>query len=671
MKPVMWSFGMQSRPLFHVGDHPDIGGVVKAAKKAGIKDAVIFGKDHTGLCFHPTRYGVQHPNTKINLTGNFTAALHKEGMRAIAYFNLGLDGEMGRKHPDWLQEKAPGNTFVTEDHYAWICVFSDYFRKYTIPVIMEMFDDYQIDGVFLDTMNAFGYCCCPQCKAAFQKATGRPLPLPAEKDNPDWDLYGPWQYQRMHDFMQELRDTIHAKYPHAEIIFNHIGGPSFPYPLPGIENEIVSCDPAAVYPWVSLFSSYLSALKCGGDIFIERFTCGWLDRNELDNKTMAYKCAAIFAHRQRFCVGDRMHPDARFADGSAHAMQIISNVWKKFNRALPDRLTRTDDFIFLLPESYRAGNNRKQYGKPDPEAAYRWPMLGTFRYLQDSGYAFMTVPEFALKRNLTQNKTVILTGAEALRTESYALLEEFVRKGGKLLICGTVPHLEDDSLPEFCGIKSAKKSHHICVYLPGKTKEKKILVCGDVMELELATAKPLEYGYSQQYASGLGATPLPYYNAAMDEKMDLPLLTVNRYGKGKVYFLNCNLMADYANSALVAQRLWGNELFRKYLPMPEAYLDNPAGNVELVAYEDKKKNEKVFVLVNHGGRVGSLRIMFVGEHITDPQPIFKLNLMVKSDADVTVTEGDHELSAAVKGKYISIPVIMDSTWKFIRIKKNK
>ena len=170
---------MQSRPMFHVGEKPDIAGTVKAAADSGIKEAVIFGKDHTGLCFHPTKYGIRHPNTKIDLTGELSAELHKYNIRALAYFNLGLDGEMGRRHPEWLQERAPGKTLVTADHYAEICVFGDYLHQYMFPVILEMFEKYHIDGVFLDTMNAFGYCCCPKCRAAFEKEHHRPLPLPA------------------------------------------------------------------------------------------------------------------------------------------------------------------------------------------------------------------------------------------------------------------------------------------------------------------------------------------------------------------------------------------------------------------------------------------------------------------------------------------------------------
>ena len=668
MKPVMWSFGMQSRPMFHVGDDPDIKGAVRTAKEAGIREAVIFGKDHTGLCFHPTKFGVEHPLTKINLTGEITAELHRNGMRAFAYFNLGMDGEMGRKHPDWLQESAPGKFLITADHFANICVFGDFFHQYAIPVLLEMFEKFQIDGLFLDTMSAFGYCCCPNCKKAFETETKRPLPLPEDGENPDWKIYGRWQYARSVRFMNELRDTVLAKYPDAEIIFNHIGGPNFPFAMPGIEDGIVSCDPPAFYPWVSLYSSYLSSLKHGGDIFIERFARGWGDRCDLNKKTLQYKCATIFAHRQRFCVGDRMHPDARLADGSGDAMKIIGDVWKKFSTALPDRLKRSSDVLFIYPECYRSGYEKSQFSCPGKSANFYGSLLGAFRLLLDTGCSFQTVPEFALEHNLSNDKLVLVSGADALSEKSNALLEEFVRKGGKVLFGGKLPVLKDGSLPGYYGIKSAGESYHTCIYLPGKVKGERTLVRGKLLDLTLSGAEILLKGYPQDYAEELKATPYQYYNASSKEICDIPLLTVNHYGKGAVYFLNCGLMEDYADSVLPAQMSWGKELLKKLIPAQKFRIEGKSGNVELVPYCNEN-GESVCVLLNHGGRETSLRTLFVTEQITDPQPAYQVELLIRSKEPVEAFCGKTRLAAHRKGKYFAVPVTMDSTWKFIRVKK--
>jgi hypothetical protein len=240
-----------------------------------------------------------------------------------------------------------------------------------------------------------------------------------------------------------------------------------------------------------------------------------------------------------------MHPDARLADGSVHAMKVINRVWKEFNRALPDRLTRSADFLFLLPESYRCGTARQKFSYPHLTSDYYGPMLGTFRFLLDGGFSFQTVPEFALERNLSQEKTVIITGAESLTEKTNLLLKEFVRKGGKLLFCGNIPVLKDGTLPDYCGIISAKKSLHTCIYLPGKVKYGRTLVRGNIWELSLAGAKPVMFGYPQDYAEAVKDSPYPYYNASAPTELNLPLLTRNRYGKGVVYFLNCGLLIVY------------------------------------------------------------------------------------------------------------------------------
>ena len=108
-KPA-WSYGMQSRARSRVGAAPAIAEAVEEAHKLGMTEAVVFGKDHTGFCFYPTRKGVPHPKLQIDLTGSMTAELHKRGMTAIAYVNLGMDGEAGRRHPDSAPTSTRGST---------------------------------------------------------------------------------------------------------------------------------------------------------------------------------------------------------------------------------------------------------------------------------------------------------------------------------------------------------------------------------------------------------------------------------------------------------------------------------------------------------------------------------------------------------------------------------
>ena len=290
----------------------------------------------------------------------------------------------------------------------------------------------------------------------------------------------------------------------------------------------------------------------------------------------------------------------------------------------------------------------------------------------DSGCSFQVVPEFALKRNLKPGKVVIVSGVDFLRAETDALLEEYVRNGGKVLFCGKIPVRDDGSLPEYCGLLSAKDSIHTCVFLPGRVSGARTLVRGIVQELELAeNTKSQLFGYPQQYAEKVSESPYPYYNAAGDTPMDIPLLTSFRYGKGCTWFLNCGVMDDYYDTALPAQMEWTRQLLQSVIQKPEVCLKNESGNVELVAYDDVA-DEKVCVLINHGGRENSLKCNYITEHISSPQPAYQVELRVLSDDDkLEAKVGSRVLRPVRRGKYQVFSLTLDSTWKFIRIRHAK
>ncbi len=663
MKAITWSFGMQSRAASRVGEKPDLSGAVEAAARAGMTEAIIFGKDHTGFCFYPTKTGVMHPRLKINLTKGMSDELHKRGMKAIAYVNFGMDGEAARRRPEWRQEKAPGVYFTTKDHFADLCLYSGYLDEYMLPVLKEMLTECGVDGFFLDTMSAFHYCCCPVCRADFKAKTGHELPLPEDENNPDRDLYGPYSFRRMTDAIAKVREYVHTIRPEAVVIFNHVGGPWIPFNFPGIMDGVVSCDPPAFFPWISLYSNYTSSLPVTGDVFVERFARGWGDRSANDDLTMIYKSAVIFMYGQRFCVGDRLHPEGRLAPGSLHAMNLILRNWRKMNRLIPSSAKLAPDFLLLYSESFKAGKALKDFSR----GKIYYP-LGSYRLLLDCGRSFMVTPEMALARNLDTKRFLLLAGTEYLKPETEKLIRRFVADGGNVLVGECLPRLDDDSIPEWLGIRGeASEPYQPCLYLPDFRKRiadsERILVRGDVRKIELSTAEPLLYGYPQYDMTLMGGG----YNSSAAEPADVPLLTVNRYGKGKVYFLNCALFADYADSASRQQRQWASDLLKKLWKNASFELESPSGNVEIASWRDGEKTS-VHVLVNHGGRRNSLQYLHTSEQIDAPQPVYEVVLKVRAKAKgPKVMLNGKKTECTRKGEFLHIPVRMDDVWKIVKV----
>ncbi|MDD5729081.1 MAG: hypothetical protein PHV59_11010, partial [Victivallales bacterium] len=552
MKAIGWSFGMQSRAASRVGADPDIEGLAEAVLKAGIKETIIFGKDHTGFCFYPTKIGVPHPKLQIDLTGAMTRELHLRGIRALAYLNFGMDGESGRKHHEWLQQSRPGEVMLTADHYADICPFSPYTEELLLPLMREMLELYNVDGFFLDTMSAFKICYCRYCREEFKKLHHREIPL--AEDDPGWELYGKFQKQRSEGMIKHVREYVQALSPEASVIFNHMGGPAWPIEIP----EIISCDPPANYPWISLYANFLSAGTRTGDVFIERFQRGWGDRSGLTDLTLEDKAASIFAHNQRFFVGDRLHSDGRFAPGSLKALEKISGLWQKMNQLMPPVETpRSPDVLVLYSNEKMFGPAFKFFGAI--KFGRNWkPALGSQLLLNDAGCNFLQVPEIHLKLRLSANSLLILPEMQFLSAETDSIIRKFIVEGGRVLVVGTVPRLADGTIPDWLGIDRVETAvYQTCVYLPAwdeteeNEDEERTVVDGDIHRCYPGAAAALLHGFSQYDLTLMGGG----VNSAASEPDVHPLLTVNKSGKGQAFYFNAPIFTDYLEG-LDQQRAW-------------------------------------------------------------------------------------------------------------------
>ncbi len=664
MKPATWSYGMQSRAASRIGERPDVGGAVEAAFRAGMTEAIVFAKDHTGFCFYPTKTGFVHLRLKVDLTGGMTRELHRRGMKSIAYINLGMDGELGRRKPEWRHESAPGVFTDVKDHYVGMCIFSDCMEKYMLPLVAEVMTANHMDGVFFDPITTYDYCCCPACRKAFEAEFGKPLPLPDDPDNPLWAKYGPFQYRRIVDNMNRFRGEILKIDPKAVILFNHYGGPFYPMEFPGVLDGAISGDPRAAFPQITLFANYMSAMPYGGDIYIERFFHGWGDRCDLSDLSMEYKSASIFMYGQRWCVGDRMHPECRMAPGSTHAMQTIVRTWSEMKQYLPEKFKRTPDMLMLFPESQSGGKALREFGRIDFRKRYRF--YAAYQLLVDAGRSVMAVPEMMLEKHLSADRLLVLASYEYLKPATEKRIRQFAADGGAVLVSDRLPVLDDDSIPEWLGIGNAeKKPCQPGIYLTPFEKNdadaELPLVRGNIHRIGPASAQVLLCATEQYDGTLMGAG----FNSSAAGPGKLPLLTVNRYGKGKVYYLNAPLFSDYIDVS-PQQKQWCEEMLRRIRPKPACRLDSPSGNVELASHE-AADGRKFFILVNHGGRQALSFLNPDGERIVEPQPVFKVILHVACPEKQAVLLNGKKADSVWRAGEQRIPVAMDSVWKIVQL----
>jgi len=166
----------QATRTFASGHAPDVKAAAATMARCGIEEIITFAKGHDGFAYYPSAVGTVHPRMKGDAFGDFTKACKKKDIRVLAYVSFGIDGEAGRKHPDWVQVGIDGAQ-MNDDWFISVCPFTPYLDELMLPQLGEILAWYPVDGFFFDTMGAMGICYCAWCEKDFAQSMAGRFPV--------------------------------------------------------------------------------------------------------------------------------------------------------------------------------------------------------------------------------------------------------------------------------------------------------------------------------------------------------------------------------------------------------------------------------------------------------------------------------------------------------------
>jgi len=153
---------------------------------AGVEVVHVFARCMYGYCYYPSRIGTPHPGLTRDFLGETTAACHAAGLQLVAYLSVHVNDLAGREHPEWCGVMPDGSPHLYRNHWRNVCGNTGY-RDHFLDVAEEALDWAPVDGLWLDGISIPVQCFCPGCRAAFERATGRPLtPEDLTDPSPDW-----------------------------------------------------------------------------------------------------------------------------------------------------------------------------------------------------------------------------------------------------------------------------------------------------------------------------------------------------------------------------------------------------------------------------------------------------------------------------------------------------
>lgn len=666
MPKIGWHFDFHSHRNIRINHDQDVTGMAELLEACGVEEVITFAKDHTGFAYYPTRVGTVHPRMKGDAFGEVTAACKRKGLRVLAYISFGVDGEAGRRHPEWVMMKEPGvPDFFSEDWFANLCPFTPYLDEHVLPMIAEVVADYPVDGFFFDTMGALRICYCDTCRAAFLDTHG--LLVPEKPEDENWGTYGQFRHDRGWEMIGRVCRFIHDCRPGLEIGFNQIGTVRYPERAPDrmsrLTLDFTTAGPQSLQ--ASLCAAFASTTDRSSDVMNTIFNQGWGDWSPRPPAVIDQTCAAIWARKSRPYMGDRLHPANRLTSISIKAMKQVAALQQEMARYYPAAdASLTPDVVLVHGPGTMYGANLADF---DRDRSGIKPLIGAHRLLLDSGANFTIAAEAFLEQNLDHASLIILPEMRAVDERTNRLLQTFVEQGGHLLLTGDLPVCSGSSL-DWVGVHRDAGPWQDHIYLPSleaNGEVEHVLVKGDVYrwildgaECVLPAIAPYDCDHGIRFGQGIGPPEV--------EPSAWPVLTRHTWGAGAVSHLAVPIFSDYEAHGNWTQIAWMRSLLATLIPDALASLRADAPGVEVVVHSNGRSTWAF--LINHGGEE------LIGERgwarTFAPLPCRSVVVRLqdrrrRQPARVTVQGQDADWQ--IMEDRVHIAVRLDSPWAVIKI----
>lgn len=212
-----------SPDIADVGREFDGEAFAEAVEAARVESITIFAKCHHGMCYYPTKCGVQHPALKgRDLMGEQIEALHRRGIRCPLYLTVGWEEVLAHTHVDWRQmtrdghsvraEPTMGDNELIAGGWYWMNWLHPDYQAHMEEQVVELLDHYTVDGLFFDIVVFDPSAGWSPEAVKFRKSHG--LDKPSQTD------FDRFLGLAQRSFTERFSKLIRDRKPEASIFYN-------------------------------------------------------------------------------------------------------------------------------------------------------------------------------------------------------------------------------------------------------------------------------------------------------------------------------------------------------------------------------------------------------------------------------------------------------------------
>ena len=412
----------------------------------------IHAKGNPGWTTYPTKVGHTPPELARDVLAVWRDLARAGGCHWSIYYNIGRDGEIEKRRPEWNRSAADGREIEKA-----LCYHSGVAEAYLWPMIDEIMAGYGPDGFWFDgSCFTIRNCYCDTCRERFNRETGLAAPVkPAEAG---WARYKEMHRQIYRDFIHATAERIHRRDPKCLVAVNWAYSLRMPErPDPGI--AYLTGDIGNGVEGLSPEAHWYDSTGLPFDLMTQLNTMVEKEEGTRAVREMAPKpphqvwqeMAVIIANGGRYFLWDNPTPTSGLV---AERHEFAGRVVAPFLRARQPWCMRTE----RVPDASLLHSAATHYAvtETDPTAFTKRNSRidGASAALARLHLNYEFVPDWRLAEGDVRSPLLVVEHPKVLAKETVDGLLAFVRGGGNLLVTG-MGLSRDDRLPALLGVRAA------------------------------------------------------------------------------------------------------------------------------------------------------------------------------------------------------------------------
>ncbi|MBQ7256723.1 MAG: alpha-L-fucosidase [Abditibacteriota bacterium] len=576
-------------------------------------------KGHAGYTAWPTKYGYMAPGVIRNAMRVHADVCKELGIKLGMHYSGVIDTKACTEHPEW-EAKAPkgkdGEAQGYSSEMKSVCPHSAYYDELMIPQMLELIEDYDVDGFWVDG-DCWGVrlCYCDKCSSEFKEKYG--IEPPTDQESKEWRLWTDYHRDLFVKNTNKYIEAVHAKKKDCLVISNWML--TFGAPIENVLHEdYISGDLSHNLGLRSaaLEGHFLPNRGMDWDLMVWGFMSN--DFGHWTAKTIPHltqECAYIVACGGAVMIYETPHRNGLITRWHAEDYRKIGDFLKP--RALVSRHSKSVPQVAVIhnPNDYWDDTNDGVYTINLTHPAYK-RHIGAGTLLNECHYHYDYVMPSMVKGRLSDYKVVVLPEVYKLEEDFSEEIREYVKAGGSLLVTGLNCTKTMSDILGVSGEEIMKEGYN---YLSAGNR---VTTFGDTFtKVTPTSAKVLKYIMKNQIIG--------------EDETENPAVTVNQYGKGVVVGVYFNMFESEADTHYPLNRVFFKEIMDNF-PVEWKISDVEAPNY--VHFNLREKEGKLIInLVNVGKVTTATELNNVDMVERIPQVPY-LRFKVKADKEPTGVE---------------------------------